>query len=362
MPSPLIPSPPPEYGLYDSSWTDDQWQQLLLTLVDSGMASWKDVTTLVLGHINPPQVGTSLASSEGFKRRYGEGKTMRLVMDWFYSQTGRCKDCGSRFELQADHVEGREQFTDKLDADFIENMTLRCRRCNVIRRPSHDFGGLTHLTAESALMWILLVIRPRTFEDFKRLCRLYGMTMADIRMQEAWAMAHWLSRAYPPAYGIEDDHRATYDLILWPDGAVTRIDAGDSAPPEARRLYAGVPGDSVFGFIAEGEDGRNRLYEYPVSFIPFSSYDLGPRPPQSLALVYSVPNRKTKVRGKLRLLPPRGLKLILSAVRRADQCFHLRSAESTTALPEVPGHGKLYRAKLVVAECRMEAHDREPHG
>src|SRR5207253_1014354 len=85
-------------------------------------------------------------------------------------------------------------------ADFIENMVLRCRRCNVIRRRSHKFGGLTHLTAEAALMWILLVVRPLTHLDYIRMCRLYGMTMSDIRMNEAWAMAHWLSREKPPAF------------------------------------------------------------------------------------------------------------------------------------------------------------------
>jgi hypothetical protein len=73
-------------------------------------------------------------------------------------------------------------------------MTLRCRRCNVIRRPSHKQGGKTFLTAEAALMWILFVRRPRTYQRFEHLCREYGMTMANIRFQEAWAMAHWLQR------------------------------------------------------------------------------------------------------------------------------------------------------------------------
>ena len=43
-------------------------------------------------------------------------------------------------------------------------------------------------------MWILFVKRPRTYQEFERLCRDYGMTMANIRFQEAWAMAHWLKR------------------------------------------------------------------------------------------------------------------------------------------------------------------------
>ena len=46
----------------------------------------------------------------------------------------------------------------------------------------------------SELMWILFVKRPRTYQQFETLCREYGMTMANIRFQEAWAMAHWLKR------------------------------------------------------------------------------------------------------------------------------------------------------------------------
>lgn len=192
-----IETPTAQFGLHDSGWTDAEWRELVESLVASHVGSWKDIAVLTLGHLNPSQVGTSLASSEGFKRRYGKGNTMSVVMNWFYRQSGRCEDCGTRLELQADHIRGRETYSDPLDADFIENMTLRCRRCNVVRRPSHEFGGLTYLTAEAALMWIMLVIKPRTLTDFVRLCRLYGMTMADVRMQEAWALAHWLAHQDP---------------------------------------------------------------------------------------------------------------------------------------------------------------------
>ncbi|WP_416237328.1 HNH endonuclease [Streptomyces marinisediminis] len=112
------------------------------------------------------------------------------VRAWFYRQSGRCEDCGARLELQADHVETRQDHGDR--ADRLENMLLRCRRCNVVRRPSHKQGGLTFLTAEAALMWILFIKRPRTYEEYAAMCKDYGMTMASIRFQEAWAMAHWL--------------------------------------------------------------------------------------------------------------------------------------------------------------------------
>jgi hypothetical protein len=348
----------PEFGLHDRSWSEDQWLELLRTLVDSGAGSWKEITALVLGHLNPSQVGTSLASSKGFKRRYGKGNTMRIVMEWIYRQTGRCADCGGRLELQADHIQGRETFADPLDADFIENMTLRCRRCNVIRRPSHEFGGLTNLTAEAALMWILLVIRPRTLVDFIRMCRLYGMTMSDIRMQEAWAMAHWLARAEPPAYGIENNEASSYDLLLWPDSAITRCDVNQPSTGEATCIYSAIPGSAVLGFLTLQGDGRMKFHEQPVAFVPFSTYDLGDLPPQSLCIRYTPPDRKKREPQKLAPLSPRQKALICHAVRLPDQIFRLTrmdQSEGRDLEPLAPPHGKLVKASISAADTRLLA-------
>lgn len=348
----------PEFGLHDRTWSEGQWLSLLQTLVNSGVGSWKDITALVLGHLNPSQVGTSLASSKGFKLRYGKGNTMRIVMEWVYQQTGRCADCGSRLELQADHVESREAFKNPLDADFIENMTLRCRRCNVIRRPSHEFGGRTHLTAEAALMWILLVMRPRTLPDFIRMCRLYGMTMADIRMQEAWAMAHWLARAEPPAYGIENDEESSYDLLLWPDSAITRSDIAQPVPEGARRIYAKAPGNAVLGFLTLKGDGRLKLHEQPLAFIPFSTYDLGDRPAQGLCIRYSAPDRQNKTLHRLIPLSPRDERLLSHAVRLQNQVFRLvrgNETEGQDLPPEAPSYGRLVKTRIPATEARLVA-------
>jgi hypothetical protein len=43
-------------------------------------------------------------------------------------------------------------------------------------------------------MWILFTKKPVTYQDYEKLCRDYGMTMANIRFQEAWAMARWLNK------------------------------------------------------------------------------------------------------------------------------------------------------------------------
>jgi hypothetical protein len=185
----------------DSKWSDDQWNKLIQELVDQGIVTPKEVAVAVLGHINPPQVGTSIASSDsikyGFKNHwYSNGKPPRSfwqgVRSWLYQQNGTCADCATRMDLQADHIESRIQYG--LAADRLDNMTLRCRRHNVVRRESHKQGGITFLTTEAALMWILLVKRPDKYSSFKVLCREYGLTMADIRFQEAWAMARWLER------------------------------------------------------------------------------------------------------------------------------------------------------------------------
>lgn len=301
--------------LGDERWTDDQWFRLLESLRSRGLLTWKEITALTLGHLNPSQVGTSLASSDGFKRRYGKGKTMRVVMEWFYSQSGKCKDCGARLELQADHNTPRESFDDPLDADFIENMILRCRRCNVIKRPSHQFGGHTHLTAEAALMWLLLVFHPRTLVDFIRLCRLYGMTMADIRMHEGWAMAHWLGAA--GEYEV-DDASCACEILLWnEDVAVTRRWKNDQVSGEFSVIYESVaPTDHLILVVADASDtGESAItaFRYPVSYLPFSHYFEGhDLLAQTLAVTYSAPDRKTANGSGPRIsrLPPRGMTLI----------------------------------------------------
>lgn len=249
----------------DQEWSEDQWRALLESLVTSGLVSWHGLCALVLGHINPSQVGTSIASKKSFQSHFPARKTWEAVRQWHFDEPGTCKDCGTRLELQADHMMSKElvgkvgseilddglplddpdalvaeidrrlsaALTDLGDADVVppalrssmgrdlcralmegkreaalaevadrlDNMILRCRRCNVIRRPSHVHGGKTFLTAEAALMWILLVKRPRTYQEFHNLCRAYGLTMANIRFEEAWAMAIWLARV--GAYEID---------------------------------------------------------------------------------------------------------------------------------------------------------------
>lgn len=195
------------FAVPGQEWADDgKWYKLLKKMVESGLVKWKDIATATLGELNPPQVGTSTASNPNFKKLYnvgGERGTMRKVMEWFYAQPGTCAKCGTRLFLEADHIVGKEVYVaqekDPAEADRLENLQLLCKRCNVIKRKSHRLGGLSFLTAQAALMWILLVLKPKTKDEFTTLCRRHGLTMADVRFDEAWAMAVWLRKAgqYP---------------------------------------------------------------------------------------------------------------------------------------------------------------------
>lgn len=187
----------------DTDWTEEQWKTLIDDLVEEGLVSYREVAAALLGNLNPPQVGTSIASNKSFQSHFPPRKTWTNVREWFYGEDGMCADCRTRLDLQADHIIPREELG--AAADTLDNLTLRCRRCNVIKRPSHVHGGETFLTAEAALMWILLFKKPSTYDEYNDLCREYGLTMANIRFQEAWAMAHWLEKE--GLYDIEDDSK-----------------------------------------------------------------------------------------------------------------------------------------------------------
>jgi hypothetical protein len=178
----------------DFDWTEEHWHQLLIFLNENGLATYKEIASTVLSALNPPQVGTQVASKPSFQRHFPPRQTMVNVMRWFYAREGLCVDCGSRLELQADHIIPKETFDNPEDADFLDNLELRCRRCNVIKRPSHKNGGKTYLTAAAALMWLLFKHRPKSYAEYETICREYGLTMANVRFHEAWAMAVWLNR------------------------------------------------------------------------------------------------------------------------------------------------------------------------
>lgn len=180
------------YPSDDRQWSEDNWRSMVEQMVDVGLISWSEIASSMLGLLNPPQVGTAIASNSSFKSHYPSGQMWSHTREWLYSMNGRCADCGTKIDLQGDHIIPRETLGGA--ADYLDNMTLRCRRHNVAKRPSHKNAGKTFLTAQSALMWLLLVFQPPTYQKFKTLCRDYGLTMAAIRFEEAWAQARWLAK------------------------------------------------------------------------------------------------------------------------------------------------------------------------
>lgn len=176
----------------NKDYSEEDWKTIIDYLIANGLVKYHEIASLLLGHLNPSQVGTSVASNKSFQSHYPKGKCWAAVRQWHFEQSGKCADCGTRLELQADHIIPKEELGDA--ANTLDNLTLRCRRCNVIKRPSHKQGEKNFLTAEAALMWILFTRQPSTYEEFASLCRKYGLTMATVRFEEAWAMAKWLEK------------------------------------------------------------------------------------------------------------------------------------------------------------------------
>jgi len=176
----------------DRTWSEQQWKAFLEGLVSQEIVKWSEITPLILGSLNPPQVGTSMTGPI-WQRTYGKGETWTKVREWLYGQKGKCERCGTRIQLEKAHIKSAIDIGEKL-AHRLENVRLLCKRCNAIERPSHKMAGKTFLTTESALMWMLFQYKPETYKEYERLCRNYGLTMANIRFQEAWAVAIWLSK------------------------------------------------------------------------------------------------------------------------------------------------------------------------
>lgn len=179
-------------------WNEEEWYTFVNGMVSRNLVSWKEVAMAVCGELNPPQVGTAIASNASFQAKFPPRETMRNVMAWFYAQSGRCVSCGTRLFLEADHVRPKQAFLeageDVAEADRLENLQLLCKRCNVIKRPSHALGGISFAPAQSVLIWIILHHMPATRDEFYKLCREYGLTMANIRFDEAWAFVEWLKK------------------------------------------------------------------------------------------------------------------------------------------------------------------------
>ena len=178
------------------NWSENQWKDFTANMVDLGLVSWEDIAICVCSELNPPQVGTAVAMQ--VKDKYEPRQAMKHVFKWFYEQSGKCVISGKRLWLEADHLERQEEFIrsnrDVNEANTLSNFQLLTKRENVIKRGSHKLGGLSFAQASAVLVYILLRYRPTTLASYSKICRNYGLTMASIRFQEAWALAIWLAK------------------------------------------------------------------------------------------------------------------------------------------------------------------------
>ena len=148
------------------NWNEEQWKDFVSSIVEQEITSWSEIAVAITGELNPPQVGTAIASNSSFQKHFPPRETMRNVMQWFYNQDGKCAVCGTRLFLEADHIRSKQEFSEKnldpSDADTLDNLQLLCKRCNVIKRPSHALGGISFAPAQSVLIWILLKLIPKS--------------------------------------------------------------------------------------------------------------------------------------------------------------------------------------------------------
>lgn len=192
----MIRSASIEVRFENPGWSETEWKEFTYQLVELGLVTWEDIAICVCSELNPPQVGTAVANQ--VKNKYPSRQAMKHVFEWFYSQSGKCEISGKRLWLEADHIESKEEFIrsgrDVDEANTLENFQLLTKRENVIKRGSHRLGGLSFAQASAVLVYILLRYRPKNIIEYSNLCRNYGLTMASIRFQEAWALAEWLAK------------------------------------------------------------------------------------------------------------------------------------------------------------------------
>ena len=63
----------------DREWTEEQWKYMIDYLVEEGLVKYSELASLVLGHLNPSQVGTSVASNKSFQSHYPPRKCWQAV-------------------------------------------------------------------------------------------------------------------------------------------------------------------------------------------------------------------------------------------------------------------------------------------
>src|SRR5438034_521977 len=90
------------------TWTEEQWKEFVYKIIEKRLVSWEEVASVVLGELNPPQVGTSLASNANIKANYPPRKAWQAVKAWLWSQPLGCRECKTLLKLEAEHIIPKE--------------------------------------------------------------------------------------------------------------------------------------------------------------------------------------------------------------------------------------------------------------
>ena len=89
---PKKPNPFASLPADDSKWTEENWKAVIDYLVRSQLLTYKEIAALTLGHLNPSQVGTSIATKKSFQKHFPRRKCWAAVRQWHFNQAGKCCD------------------------------------------------------------------------------------------------------------------------------------------------------------------------------------------------------------------------------------------------------------------------------
>ena len=165
------------------------WKDVVINLIEKDFVSWKDVASLVLSSIHPPQICTSIGCQDGFKKIYKKGDRVHRLLEWLALQDGKCKKCGTTVDIQVDHIVSTSNIGDY--RDDVSNLQLLCRRCNSRKSKKH-MEGKTSLTQQAMLTYIVLSKKPKTVKEYQTICKRIGIKTTSIRLRESLALLQWM--------------------------------------------------------------------------------------------------------------------------------------------------------------------------
>ena len=78
----IIKSPFSTFPVKDKDWKEKHWAKLIQWFIDIEMLTYRELASLMLGHLNPSQVGTSLIEKDGKILIAKRKKGSHLELKW----------------------------------------------------------------------------------------------------------------------------------------------------------------------------------------------------------------------------------------------------------------------------------------